>query len=1249
MFNSKSTLSFTAFASAIIAIITGLWVYVISDNPISVILSVIIGLCCGIVSFFVFGYKNLNVRITVANYPIKKIFVILFILFLSSYFCSSGNTVFSNWFYLPLLSWISFALSLVFVLFVPGFIFLNLIGGQQKMSLLVSVILSVLLSMFFTSIFWFIAKLLSLNDVFSFGFFSLAQFILLSLYYVRTNVNDRAKKQTKILSLNVIFPLAAVICIFVSLIVLQEFVYAPFIRGDSWDYVSTSLAITKGGFNLVSAGKFYSLNSPNFFETFLSALGRFSGFPPVNSLLILSLVVGVLLPVAFYVMSTKYTKNSKIGLLSTLLFVIASGFGWIPFVSEKLASISTYSSIGLVYAIDNLAPKVIYDITQPHGVLSEGLKTYAFGVLAVIMLLYLFKSELEVKARIPLIALLVGFAFQYHVEEAIIFALAFIPVYLVLAILSKGERKTIRYNLGGVTCGLLIALLISFISNHSNVVSSVSLDLASIAAMGVFFAFTYLKVNSLGSLLKSFACKFKLGIFLVVFYLVGLLAFVLVFYGYPGMSSDYSVAVVFQGSPFPWYYYPMSLGVMGLLIIIGLLMDFEGDREITGFLLIVLSLMVFGVILSWFNANVLLTGAKEWRVIYRVIPIPASVFGGWVLFRLVELRDRRFAVKVFPSRVLPKLRVNLHLLVPIVLLLVIILGIPSTVIASEYWMATSLNPNGDIHPGAVDVELSNFFFHLPLTDRAAVFSFGSNALVRLGGVTTAIQNAYPNPTDLTRPETVGLLSSDIRYIVLDKSSGTTEDFPMLSYLQVVFNNSKYVVYRLPYLQSSASESKIGYVAPIFYDNSSLLSYMLISSQNISYQVVYNDFFNKSILILPHDLSANLQGYPEKSDSQDPQVMFNWVNEGGHLVVFGGNGDIFKSLFATSDVSSYSRANSVSIGSTIYGLNGTVDVNCWSFDTDKIKVLSYYQLDGDNVCPFAVEKHVGNGSIVYFNVDPLYAAANQLYDTLPFADISSVINGSLNNLGLNVIQINAESAPISNRWLSEYKSYAENSFSAVGDITVQSSISGAYVLSNRTAVKSLTLDQVEVQNGSNAVLTNIIVEGQANVEINSAQLSSSNELLIPNYFSIDFDNCSVDIRSMNEGLLKIESDKGTFVVNETSFTSNNASFIVHSPFISVNGTAHFSRISLPSVGSVWSDNVDLQGETKFHVAYGDAQYIFFDNFSFPLWQPSTPEIAAIPLKDILLSPFNITFLILLGAIYLASSKRYFNLSETTTKT
>jgi hypothetical protein len=265
----------------------------------------------------------------------------------------------------------------------------------------------------------------------------------------------------------------------------------------------------------------------------------------------------------------------------------------------------------------------------------------------------------------------------------------------------------------------------------------------------------------------------------------------------------------------------------------------------------------------------------------------------------------------------------------------------------------------------------------------------------------------------------------------------------------------------------------------------------------------------------------------------------------------------------------------------------------------------------------------------------------------YNDVSSVINRSLNNLGLNLIQISDKSVPISDRWLYEYTIYAENNFSAIGDIHVNSTISGSYLLPSRTTVNSLTLDQIEVPNIPNTVLYNITVEGQASVEVHSTQLiSNSSGLQVPNYFLFQFDNYSANIKSVDDGLLKITSDRGTFVVDEASFASNNTSFIVHSPFIDMNGTVNFSRISLPSVVSTWLDGVELQGRTRFHIGYGDSQYIFLDNFGYPSWQPSTPKIDAVPLKDILLSPFNITFLILLGVVYFASSKRYLYLSQST---
>jgi hypothetical protein len=1248
----KLSVSSSVQASVVVAVVTSLWVYLISDNPVKIALSLIIGLCCGVVSFFVLTDKNFILSLNKNYFSNKKILVILFILFLVTSIASPIDNIFVvNWFSLPLLNWLSFALSLLFGLFVSGFIILNLLGVYQKIPFSASVILSVLVSMYFTTVFWFFVRMFPLSNNLSYVLFVLVQFILVLLYSlkIKGDIIDRVS-QKRVLSLNVVFPLLAIVNFFVSLIVLQEFVYAPFVRGDSWDYVGTSIAITKGAFGVIPAGKFYILSTPNLFETFLSAVTGLSGFPPVNSVLVLSLVMAVLLPVAFYVMCLKYTKNTKIGILSTFLFVVSSGFGWVPFVGEKLLSGVSYSVESLPRVVEGFAPKVLFDITQPQGVLSEGLKTYAFGLLAVIMLLYLFESKLPSKARVALIAIIVAFAFQVHVEEALIFTLAVIPAFLLL---SRAAKVFLRENLVGVSCGLAIAFLFDIFSNHTIATGRVSsFAIVSVFSLGLLFVFTFLKIDTLVISIKGIMQRYKLLIFLSICYLTIFCLYVLFSYGYPLMTPDYSMAVVFAGLTFPWYYYPMSLGVVGLLVLIGLMMNFQNERKISCFLLIVVFLIIFGSLISFFNVNIFLTGAKEWRIIYRMIPIPASVFAGWVLYNLLKLTKGNTESIMFFSEKKPRtFHLNKRFFSIIIMLLVIILGIPSTIIASEYWMTTALSPNGNFNPDAADVELANYFYHVPLTSRAAVFSSSSNALVRLAGVTTAMPGAYLNLSALTRPETIALISSDVRYVVVDKTSNSDQDFALLNFLSVAFNNSKYVVYSLPYLQSSISESTVGYVAPLHYGNDSLLSFMLISSLNFSYQVVNNDIYNKSILIVPTDFPQtqqdgssydNVSNVNRTSYPEDAQLILSWVNEGGNLVVFGGEGAIYKYLGLTTEFPERQlNINSVRIDSRIYSFNETINAKSLSYNAEKVKTLSYYQFNGNNVCPFAIQEQVGGGSIIYFNVDPLYAANESQGSLLFNSDFLSIISQSLINSGTKIVApINSEIVPTDERWLAQYTRYAENDFTASGNITIDSTLSGSYLLPESIVADKVVLQQGETQNLSSLTIYNITVKGKADLEINSNELVSvSDKDSIPNYFQFQLSNCSVTIKPIDGGSLQINTEKGNFITKESlTFTFKMSSLVVEKPSIDVNGSTSFDKISIPTSASLWSDNVNLEGATKFHIAYGDSNYIFFDEFSYPPLQPRRTQDFALPLVDILLSPMNIGFLITFGMLYLVVAKK-----------
>jgi hypothetical protein len=840
--------SYSYLASVIIAVATSLWVYLISDNPIKIILSLVIGFCCGVVVFFVFSDRIFHLKLSKKFLSTEKILIILFLLFLVTSIVSPIDSIYViDWFSLPMANWFSFVLSLFFALFASGFIIINLLGVYRRVSSSACVVLSVLVSMYFTSVFWFIERVLSLTNGLSFGFFALAQFILVLLYYVKVKCSiSYLAEQRKLLNLNVVLPLAAIAGIFVSFIVLQEFVYEPFIRGDSWNYVGISIAISKGG--LGTLGDFHALSNPNFFQTFLSAVTGLSGFPPVNSLMMLSLVVAVLLPLAFYVMCFKYTGHTKVSVLSTFIFVVVSGFGWLPFVSQKfgLASLS-FSTTNLRGIIEGFAPKVLFDITQPQGVLSEGLKTYGFGLLAVLMLLYLFESNLPTKARVFLIGIIVAFAFQVHVEEAIIFTLAFIPAYLIFA---KKEKSFTRCNLVGVGLGLVSAL--SFNVLFAQILftdGSFKVGLISVLVLGLFFAFTFLKTATFLSSIKGVLKRNIFLVFLLFCYLLIFSVYVAVLYGYSNMSPDYSSGVVSIGLSFPWYYYPMTLGVVGVLILVGLLMNFQEHKNIAFFLIVIVSVIIFGRLLSLFNVNVFLTGTKEWRILYRVIPIPASVFAGWVLYRIVHLSEDKLKNICFQFRKKSRgFHVHAKVVSTIILLSIIVLGIPSTIIASEYWMVSSNSPYGDFPPDSDDIELANFFSHVPISSRVAVANSNASAVVLIAG---GMPDTFRNSMKVTRPETIALLSSDERYLLISKTQGfSPEEFSILGYLPIVFNNSKYLVYELPILQSSSSGSNIGYLAPLQYNNMTIPSFLIISSLNTSYQLINDDIYGKSVLLLP---------------------------------------------------------------------------------------------------------------------------------------------------------------------------------------------------------------------------------------------------------------------------------------------------------------------------------------------------------------------------------------------------------------
>jgi hypothetical protein len=84
--------------------------------------------------------------------------------------------------------------------------------------------------------------------------------------------------------------------------------------------------------------------------------------------------------------------------------------------------------------------------------------------------------------------------------------------------------------------------------------------------------------------------------------------------------------------------------------------------------------------------------------------------------------------------------------------LVIILGVPSTIISSEYWMSSNSTPFGPAYATPSSIELANFVNqNVPITSRVATSGDMSNAIIKLAGGTTAVSTCiqiccfHPDP------------------------------------------------------------------------------------------------------------------------------------------------------------------------------------------------------------------------------------------------------------------------------------------------------------------------------------------------------------------------------------------------------------------------------------------------------------------------------------------------------------------------
>ncbi len=452
--------------------------------------------------------------------------------------------------------------------------------------------------------------------------------------------------------------------------------------------------------------------------------------------------------------------------------------------------------------------------------------------------------------------------------------------------------------------------------------------------------------------------------------------------------------------------------------------------------------------------------------------------------------------------------------------------------------------------------------------------------------------------------------------------------------RLVLNNSRFSVYSLPYLESP-SESSLGYLAPLQYSNNTLLSYLIIASLNSSYQLVNDDFYNKSTIIAPSDLAINEQSaYSVKSPA-----LFDWVRGGGTFVVMGGQGEMFNSFglfFGGVNYHANSTANGISTNSATYPIK-TLNVKPLSYRIDSdVHVLSYYTLNGSNVSPFIAEKKIGNGTVFYVYVDPIYQAIETGNNGwIANSELVTIVKNALEEGGIHFPESygGLSREPLKNRWIGKYDTYGTNDFLAEGNITSNANVSGSYLIEQPIIAEKLLINSNVGQTAiNNTKINSISISGSASIEVKS-NLCNSTSLdggAIPSYVRLKYENSSIRLTVGNGSKIEIYTWKGNYSINDGSVVieSTSAELVLLKPQLIVNGTIAFSQISLPSDSSAWTYGVKLVGDLSFRIGYSDGKYMFMDNFTGEYIRivQSNPIVDVIPWKDVLFSLPNIFLII-----------------------
>jgi hypothetical protein len=866
-------------------ILSGLFIYVVLSGltipfritvPLSVAISIII---LGLSAYYgkervILQYTNNRSRVGSNKSLLNIFFVTIYITSIIFVFLSQDNLqIFVSWQKITPLEIVKLGFAIGISIFMPGYGLISILEGKPKLGYLPKFLLSYIFSILITALAAYITALIGLAFSNFNSIFGTINLVIICLF-VYIKIFDRGSPMAfnHIYFPNVSFfvetlktktpELVVFAGLFILVVISTYYLYSGTIIGDQWFHHGIALEF------LMNTYKDYSqlgvnVPYPPLFSAFLASFFDLSGVPTVNAYVSLNFL-NFMPIIAFYYFFVKWIPTKKrAALLATTLFTLSSGFGWIYVLNLAAHEYSGLTSEA-VMNIFHLAAIKTFDISVPTSFINVAHPDITTSLIIIslpagFVLLGLVREKIPNLRYASIIAMII-LVFLFHLEFGLFVIIAII-LYLIF------ERDRGNYFFIGALIGFSVVFLVALFSPNdfyrSQTVWS-SQDFLRIPIIAIYFLLIpsawalyrsniLYKVHLPRSLSRIFSkrinkslVRFILGVTAVsvVSYLY-ILSFIvwdnqLTLFDIRGNTEGFHVV--------PWHFYPLRLGIIGLVGLAYLLSYTFKKFEKEVFVFGILAIVPF-----------LIGHYYDEHRFSKYIMSAMVGFASLLIYKIL------LTVNQSRKQILNGLIISIFVVSSS---LSVLMYISYTALGLEHPTRDFKYMHGKrFFPSNSEFNLINFL-RLNMNPRLDNIAVPEQELgVDIGGIFSQLQSfagvpstrLLMSPSTLQEPTLEGLytLLNNTRFIVLQKNyihdNGLSEVVKFtLDNFERVYEDKNYVVLSVPHLLPPSGDGDIALISPRSLNNNSIP--FLVKNRTLDYD---KDFtINRS---LEEDRIVTLRG------------------------------------------------------------------------------------------------------------------------------------------------------------------------------------------------------------------------------------------------------------------------------------------------------------------------------------------------------------------------------------------------------